>query len=129
MANPIMEAMNSTKKYTDVVNLLFNARTNAHIAHLQTRAYPQHMALDSFYSSIVPIADRFAEVSMGYLGTTLTGFDLGKLNTGDILQFLKSQKQELLSLRSQFKEGDLVQLIDDACEVFNSTIYKLTILK
>lgn len=29
-------------KYTKVVSLLFNARTNAHIAHLQTKSYAAH---------------------------------------------------------------------------------------
>ena len=46
-------------KYTKVVSLLFNARTNAHIAHLQTRSFAQHKALDEFYNGILDIADRF----------------------------------------------------------------------
>ena len=129
MANPIMQALAPAKKYTQVVNLLFNARTNAHMAHLATREYPAHKALDEFYSAIVDVADSFAEASMGYTLSPMSGFDLGKLNTGDILSFLKAQKQELLQLRSQFSEGDLIQLIDDACEIYNSTIYKLAILK
>mgnify|MGYP003435067517 FL=1 len=128
MENPIVKALGGNK-YTQVVNLLFNARTNTHILHLQSRSYAQHVALNEFYSGILDIADSFAEASMGVTGSILTGFDLGKLNTQEPSAYLKSQLQELLSLRNQFKEGDLVQLIDDASELFHSTIYKLTFLK
>lgn len=43
MANLISKALGTdTNKYVQVVNLLFNARTNAHIAHLQTRSFAAH---------------------------------------------------------------------------------------
>ena len=65
---------------------------------------------------------------MGITGTVLTGFDLGQLNIGDPIKILKTQLQELIGLRTKFTEGDLVQLIDDASELYHSTIYKLTLL-
>lgn len=119
----------TTNKYAQVVSLLFNARTNAHIAHLQTRSFAQHKALDDFYSQIIDIADSFAESAMGSTNQVLTGFDIGQLHTGEIVQFLQKQYKELLTLRGQFTEGHLVQLIDDACELYTSTIYKLSFLK
>lgn len=125
----LAEALATKNKYSQVVSLLFNARTNAHIAHLQTRSFAQHKALDDFYSQVIDIADSFAESAMGSTGTMLTGFELGKLNELEISQFLNQQYKELLKLRSQFTEGHLVQLIDDACELYTSTIYKLTFLK
>ena len=127
--NSISQALASNKsKYVQVVNLLFNARTNAHFMHLATRSYATHKALDEFYSGILGIADSFAEASMGITGTVLTGFDLGQLNIGDPIKILKTQLQELSGLRTKFTEGDLVQLIDDASELYHSTIYKLTLL-
>lgn len=115
-------------KYVAVISLLFNARTNAHIAHLQTKSYAAHKALDDFYTEVVDLADRFAESAQGTQGI-LTGYTLGNLNTGDIVDFIKSQMTELLTLRSQFTEGHLVQIIDDCVELYSSTIYKLTNLK
>lgn len=121
----------SKNKYTQVVSLLFNARTNAHIAHLQTNSYAQHKALDEFYSGVLDLADKFAESAQGTQGI-LTGYDLGKLNPGDIISFLKSNMSELLMFKTKFnpsKEGHLIQLIDDMVELYTSTLYKLTQLK
>lgn len=130
MAVSISDAL-GTNKYVQVVNILFNARTNTHIAHLQTKSYAAHKALNEFYDAVVDLADTFAESVQGTQGI-LTGYDLGKLNTGDIVALLKSNQQELLSIRSQFnaaKEGHLIQLIDDMIELYTSTLYKLTFLK
>jgi len=42
-------------KYSQVVSILFNARTNAHIAHLQTRSFAKHKALNEFYDEVVEL--------------------------------------------------------------------------
>lgn len=127
MANPTLSGALNTNKNVAVVNMLFNARTNAHIAHLQTRSFAAHKALNEFYDAVVGIADSFAEASQ--VNGILTGYDLGKLWTGDPITNLRSQYQELLAMKSQFKEGHLLQLIDDATQVYSTCIYKLTILK
>ena len=113
-------------KYVRVINILFNARTNAHIAHLQTRSYAAHKALNEFYDGVLSIADSFAESAQ--VDHMLSGYDLGSLYTGSITAYLKGQYTELLSIKSQFKEGHLLQLIDDATELYASTIYKLSFL-
>jgi len=129
MANLISEALGTDKsKYVQVVNLLFNARTNAHIAHLQTRSFAAHKALNEFYDGVLDIADSFAEASQGTQGI-LIGYELGKLWSGDPVANIKAQYQELVNFKSQFKEGHLTQLLDDATELYASTIYKLTFLK
>jgi hypothetical protein len=129
MANLITKALGTdTNKYVQVVNLLFNARTNAHIAHLQTRSFAAHKALNEFYDGVLDIADSFAEASQGTQGI-LTGYDLGKLWSGDPIPNIRAQYQELVNLKSQFKEGHLMQLMDDATELYSTTLYKLTILK
>lgn len=126
MANPTLSDALDSNKYVAVVNMLFNARTNAHIAHLQTRSYAAHKALNEFYDGIVGIADSFAEASQ--VNGVLSGYDLGKLYTGSITAYLKGQYTELMGMKSQFKEGHLLQLIDDATELYASTIYKLSFL-
>lgn len=117
----------SRTKYTKIVSLLFNARTNAHIAHLQTKSYSAHKALDTFYNEVIDIADSFAEAAQ--VDGILTGYTLGELNTGDIIPFLEKQYKELMSSKKNFTEGHLLQLIDDATELFSQTIYKLKTLK
>lgn len=115
-------------KYTNFASLLFNARTNAHIAHLQTTSYAQHVALNTFYDGVVDIADSFIESAQGTQGV-LTGYTLGVLNSGDIVPFLEKQLAQILELRTQFTEGHLVQIIDDCVELYTTTLYKLKNLK
>lgn len=131
MTNSIADALTSKNKYAQVVSILFNARTNAHFAHLQTKSYAAHKALNEFYDDVVGIADSFAEAAQGDIGI-ITGYSIGQLNTGDIVSFLKNNLTELRNLRTQFnpsKEGHLIQLIDDMQELYTSTIYKLVNLK
>lgn len=115
-------------KYTKVVSLLFNLRTNVHIAHLQTRSYAAHKALNEIYDEILDIADSFCESAQGTQGI-LSGYTLGELNTGDIIVFIENKYNELLSLRKEFTEGHLVQLIDDANTILSAGLYKLKNLK
>ena len=119
----------STKtKYAKLVSLLFNARTNSHIAHLQTTSYAQHKALNEFYDGVVDLADRFAESAQGTIGI-ISGYTMGDLFNGSIVDYLSKQLNEILSMRSQFQEGHLVQIIDDVVELYTSTLYKLNNLK
>lgn len=115
-------------KYSKVVSMLFNARTNAHIAHLQTKSYAQHKALDEFYTEILDIADRFAESAQGTQGI-LNGYTLGTLFTGDIISFIETLHNDLSNIKKEFTEGHLLQLIDDATELTSTTLYKLKNLK
>ena len=124
----ISNKLSTKTKYAKLVSLLFNARTNTHIAHLQTTSYAQHKALNEFYDGVVDLADRFAESAQGSIGI-ITGYTIGDLFTGSITDYLKGQLTEILSMRSQFQEGHLVQIIDDVVELYTSTLYKLTILK
>ena len=58
-----MASSGKTEKHAYVVSTLFNARTNAHIAHLQTKSYARHIALGDFYDGVLDIADKFAILS------------------------------------------------------------------
>lgn len=124
--NKIVSAAKGSNKTKNakVVSMLFNARTNAHIAHLQTKSYARHMALNEFYDGILGIADSFAEASQAD-GNLLTGINLGELYSGDIVAFLDKQYNELMSCKKDFTEGHLLQLIDDATELYATTLYKL----
>lgn len=116
--------------YAKIVSLLFNARTNMHIAHLQTKSYAEHKALDEFYSAVVDLADRFAECVQGQHGV-ITGYTMGTLHEGSAEEFLSDNLSMLQLFRASLDsatEGHLIQIIDDCIELYTSTIYKLTIL-
>ena len=44
---------------------LFHARTTAHVLHLKSRSYAQHVALQGFYDGVIPLADALAEAYQG----------------------------------------------------------------
>ncbi len=115
-------------KYTKLVSLLFNARTNAHIAHLQTKSYAQHIALNELYEGILDIADSFAESAQGTQGI-LNGYTLGTLWSGDVISNVESLHNEISGMKKEFTEGHLLQLIDDATELTATVLYKLKNLK
>jgi hypothetical protein len=49
-------------KAAELIARCFAARTAAHIAHLQTTSYAQHVALDEFYNAIVGLANMVDEI-------------------------------------------------------------------
>ena len=49
----------------DLIMRLFHARTAAHVLHLQSRSYSEHMALNTFYEEIVGLTDDLAEAYQG----------------------------------------------------------------
>ena len=103
---------------------LFNARTAAHVAHLQTGSYAAHMALGDFYDGIVDLADRFAEVSIGCYGPLTFGaasFSLEK----DPVKMLKSLKASVAEVRKGCKDEALLNILAETDELVSSTIYKL----
>ena len=50
------------------VGHLFLARDVTHSAHLNTRSYAKHVALNEFYDGIIDLADKFAEAYQGRHG-------------------------------------------------------------
>ena len=124
--NKLLPKPNS--KAAELISLLFNARTNAHFAHLQTSSFAQHKALDEFYNGVVELADRFAESYQGCYGI-ITGYNIGNLETNNAIQMLENQKSQIMTLRKSFDEPHLQQIIDDITELYSSTLYKMKFLK
>ena len=58
------------------VGHLFLARDVTHSAHLNTRSYAKHVALNEFYDGIIDLADKFAEAYQGRHGL-IQGAELG----------------------------------------------------
>lgn len=115
--------------YGQIVSMLFNARTNAHIAHLKTNSYAQHIALNEFYTQIVDLADRFTESVQS--DEIIQNYEIGQLQS-DIVSLLKSNQVTLLGFKAKLnpqKQGHLIQILDDCVELYTTTLYKLTKLK
>ena len=46
----------------------FAVRTSAHLLHLSSTSYAQHIALNEFYDALLGLTDQYAEVYMGLEG-------------------------------------------------------------
>ena len=72
-----------------LIAILFLSREVAHREHLNTKSYAQHMALGSFYDTIVDNADSIAEAYQGRHGLIGKIPMLTETDTGDIADILE----------------------------------------
>jgi len=104
-------------------------RTAAHLAHLTTTSYAQHVALSDFYSSLVELADSYAEVYMG-LNARIESFPVVQTPRGDIVSNLEDY---LEVVRDEQKEDHgseaLKNILAEVEELTARTLYKLRNLK
>jgi DNA-binding ferritin-like protein len=115
----------------EFVLTLLNARTAAHVAHLQVSgpgSYAAHKALADFYDAIPDLADRFAEAYIGCYELIKFGGSSFKLEK-DPIKMLTELKQFVVTARNECDEPMLQAIIDDITEVIAGTLYKLKNLK
>lgn len=117
-------------KCAELVARCFQARTDAHIAHLTTTSYAAHVALNEFYDGIVPLADGFAEAAQGRYG--ILKYPAICPKSGDrekpvtIPQELRSWIDA--NRESATTDSELQNSIDEILSLCDSTIYKLRFL-
>lgn len=123
--------MAAVDKVGVLIGTLFLARDLAHIEHLRTRRYAQHMALDGFYNGIIGLADSFVEAYQGRY-RKLISIQLSA-NNGDsnIADLLDAQREWIHTYRYEAVPKDetaLQNIIDEIEGLYMSTVYKLTFL-
>lgn len=106
-------------------SLLFEIEVVAHVAHLQTDSYAQHMALDSLYSGMQGLRDKFIEDYQGTYGIIRGYLEISPRDGVDIIPYLTVRNAEIASFRLTLSEGFLQQDIDDIQSLISSTLYKL----
>ena len=115
----------------DFVGTLFLARDVAHSVHLNTRSFSKHMALNTFYDSIIDLADAFAEAYQGRHGLIGPISLMSAKKTTNIIEFLESSLADIEDMRYKVvkkEDTSLQQLIDNIVELFLTTLYKLKYL-
>lgn len=118
-------------KAADFVGLLFLARDVAHSVHLNTRSYAKHKALNKFYDEVIEVADDFAEAYQGRHGLIGPITLMSAKKTGNIIEFLESQLEEIETARYDVcseKDSAMQNLIDNIVDLYLSTLYKLRFL-
>jgi DNA-binding ferritin-like protein len=116
-------------KAGEFVLTLMHAATNAHILHLQTRSFAQHMALGTFYQELPELADQLAEALQGAEGQIIQ-YPQDYYSPADTpleeLEQLKDyvdQERRAISGRTEIQN-----IIDEISQLIDSTLYKLKFL-
>jgi hypothetical protein len=115
----------------ELVMRCFHARTTAHILHLKSHSYAQHVALNEFYDGIIPLADSFAEKYQGryglidYPALRYTPEPNGITLMENLADWLSENRYKVCEKTETF----LQNIIDEIVEQVYETKYKLTFLK
>ena len=120
------------KDFSEIVSLLLHSRTQVHTLHLQTKSYPEHMALNGYYDGIGDLIDGLVESYQGKYGIieSYKSYDLiSYKSTDNTIKYLQDLCKKIESLRGCCKDSYIQNQIDTVCELINSTLYKLRFLK
>lgn len=110
----------------ELVARCFAARTAAHFAHLTTKSYAHHMALESFYEDIVPATDQYVECYMGACGRIASFPDIPPLDARPIVM-LSKLRDWIVEERGDcgLESPELANLVDNILAVVDRALYKL----
>lgn len=123
---------NKSGDFVEMVSLLLHSRTQVHTLHLQTKSYPEHMALNEYYDGIGDLIDGIIEsyqgkydIIQGYKSYDLVNYK----STESTIKYLKDLDGRVQKLRGCCKDTFIQNQIDNVNELINSTLYKLRFLK
>lgn len=120
---------NNPELMAELVMKLFDARTSTHALHLTATSYEVHVALGAFYDEIATIADVLAEAWQGAYQELLKFPDPAPLET-DPLASIKALREWIEENRAEACDDSEIQnIIDEAMQLIDSTMYKLRFLK
>ena len=104
-------------------------RTAAHLAHLSSESYAQHVALGDFYSALIDLVDRYAEVYMGTDGR-IKSFPPATPPAGNLISHLTAYLDTVAAEQAEDGENRaLGSILDEIQALTAQTMYKLRFLK
>ena len=111
----------------ELIARVFNTRGIAHLAHLKTKSYAQHMALGSFYEGIISDVDSIVEVYQGIFGLVGISYLPEIKLPKDICKYLEDEVAWIGTNRSKIAKNipAIENLVDGLSATYFSTIYKL----
>lgn len=112
----------------ELVSRVFASRNAAHLAHWRTKSFAQHMALGEFYDSLIDKIDGIVEAAQGATGKLVGMVNLNAADTRtDITAKLADDCNWIAKNREKIASGipAIENLLDDLCDLYLTTIYKL----
>lgn len=108
---------------------LFAVRQNAHILHLSSKSYAEHVALNEFYDKLTELMDSLIETYQGQYGLVTVEHSSSKEK--EALPFIENTAEEFAQSHELFNKKDthLHNIIDEIVALSYKTAYKLKFLK
>lgn len=117
------------KSIGEFVLTLLHAQTNAHILHLQSRYYAEHMALGAFYKALDDLIDAWVEAYQGRYEIISEYPQNYSLPTSPI-EYLDNLNGYIYVARQSLpQDTELQNILDEIVALVDSTLYKLRFLK
>jgi len=116
-------------KAAEFISLLFEIEEVTHIAHLQSKSYSAHMALNEIYTGIVGLRDTYVESYQGKYGIITQYVSTPTKEGIDPIKYLQNVAQQTEDYRLTLTDGYLQQICDDILTLLYQTLYKLINLK
>lgn len=118
MATLLYDKPDSGAATTFVLRLL-NFAVTAHMHHLATTSYAQHMALGGLYEGLPGLVDSVAEAFMGCSGQRFA-------QQGDPIADVQAVYDYVEANRGKLgNESHIQNEVDNICNLLASTLYKL----
>jgi hypothetical protein len=118
-------------KSTEFISLILESATQAHIFHLQSDSYAQHMALCAYYTAMPATVDALAELLQGRYGI-LRGYTAPTpyLEDNNVVEYFKNLLETVDAQRANLPQDSNIQnSVETILDLIQSTLYKLTFLK
>lgn len=108
----------------------FAVRTAAHLAHLSSASYAQHVALDEFYSGLLDLIDKYAEIYMGLTKRVTRWPGAAVPSSDDPEQLLRDYLETVRAEMAEDHDSQaLMNTLAEVEELTTRTLYKLVNLK
>lgn len=113
------------------ISMILESATQAHIYHLQSDSYAQHMALCAYYTGMPATIDALVELIQGRYGI-VKGYKAPApyLEDNNVVEYFKALLDMAESERANLPQDSNIQnSVDTVIDLIQSTLYKLTFLK
>jgi tRNA isopentenyl-2-thiomethyl-A-37 hydroxylase MiaE len=130
MDKEILEELKNLKLRSEsprgFIEKLFQSRDVIHLAHLKTKSYAAHKALNKYYDSIVDLIDSFVESYQGLYGLIELQIPMSKAE--EPISYLESLHKYVDENKKIFTDSALLNQLDEVKSLIQSTLYKLKYL-
>jgi len=111
---------------------LLHSRNQAHVFHLQTKSFAEHMALGAYYDGIVELFDGIVEAYQGKYDiiASYENFELESYKSNEaVITYLKALAKKVDDTYAKVGDTYIQNQLDGVTELIYSTVYKLRFLK